>query len=472
VSLLIALSSSLGLFIVTMFIVQVTISTYGLRRRIPTLTEGNPQEFEWHAIVPALNEASVIETTAQGLLTFPGLHVWIIDDGSDDGTLAIAQRLANESGRVHVIARFGAESRQGKGRALNVAYQRILEWKVLQQQSGAPTERDDRTIIGIVDADGVLDPRTFEILAGSYCFANPAIGGVQQDVRMREIQQADRSQNSQRPRLLIRLQDLEFQASIAAIQHQRHRTGSVSMGGNGQWTRLTALKEITALDTQRWQSKRAHQKATYTFEGPWHGSLLEDFEVGLHLLMTGWVTRFTPGCWVSQEAVPTVGAYIRQRTRWCQGSMQCARYLPDLWCCSYIGPLALTEIVYYLIQPWLWIFGTLLFPLPLISVVTSFAKNPLQWFTWVASGGWVWCAMFVFIAVAPLTSWGFTYRIVRVRTDGIRTPRRHALMDGLGYVALVHLSYAIAWKALTRLVFARNGWVKTTHRPLAPAVPK
>jgi hypothetical protein len=45
-------------------------------------------------------------------------------------------------------------------------------------------------------------------------------------------------------RTLVRLQDMEFRAPIAAIQLGRRTTGTVGLGGNGQFTRLSGLIEI------------------------------------------------------------------------------------------------------------------------------------------------------------------------------------------------------------------------------------
>jgi hypothetical protein len=67
------------------------------------------------------------------------------------------------------------------------------------------------------------------------------------------------------------MQDLEFRTAIAAIQMSRGATGTISMGGNGQFTRLSALDSIAG-----------------PTGSPWRGSLLEDFELGVHLLTAGY----------------------------------------------------------------------------------------------------------------------------------------------------------------------------------------
>ena len=200
-------------------------------------------------------------------------------------------------------------------------------------------------------------------------------------------------------------------------------------------------------------------------------------------MMAGWRTRFLPRCWVSQEALPDIGRYLRQRTRWTQGTMQCGRYVPQLWRSAYVGPWALMELLYYLLQPWLWIVGTFLFPIPLIGAALTIADSPSAWGDWVANeNGWLWLVAFVVMALGPLTSWGFTYRrIYRTDTDAVwyldddgaehvawqpsseRPSRLRALGLGLAYVVLVQFSYAIAWRALGRVFLKRSGWAKTSR---------
>jgi 1,2-diacylglycerol 3-beta-glucosyltransferase len=464
-TLLIALASTFGLFVVSLFILHVISSTYLLRSEPARFPLGDPTEFEWHIIVPALNEAAVLDGTLARLSETTNAHVWVIDDASDDATPKIAASWGANNSRIHVVTRTAPNARTGKGAVLNTAYLAITDLRSTQDPEIVVSSM--RTIVGVIDADGVLDLKTFAVLSGTHCFADASVGAVQQDVWMRNADDAHPLEGASRWRnylgaTLLRLQDLEFRASIAAIQLTRNHTSSVAMGGNGQWTRLAALDDIVVLDASRWDSKRKDR--TNVQPGPWHGALLEDFELGLHLLMTGWVTRFTPGCYVAQEALPSLSRYLRQRTRWCQGSMQCMRYLPDLWRSSFVGPWALLELCYYLLQPWLWILATFLFPLPLFDAGRAFVRSPGDWASWVRhGGGWMWLVMFWGTAVLPLASWAFTYRAVRAHTEGVLVTRRRSLHDGFAYVFLVNLSYLIAWRSFGRLLLRRNGWAKTSR---------
>lgn len=474
---IIAVAAAFGLVVVGLFIGQVAYASFHLRHRSPRLLRGDATVFEWHIIVPALNEESVIGETVRALSSIqPRCRLWVVDDGSDDDTAQIARALAEADDYVHLVERRAPYARSGKSDALNAAYYRILEWRAKTADVNTPT----RTIIGVVDADGRLMDQTLDVLAGASGFADPQVGAVQQDVWMRNgfdrrpLPQKSRAANWMAS-LLLTLQDVEFRSAIAGIQSGRHGTQSVAMGGNGQWTRLAALDEIAAADAQ----ERMVTKGV-----PWHGALLEDFELGVHVMLAGWKSVFLPRLWVSQEALPSLSLYIRQRTRWTQGTMQCARYLPKLWNGAYVGPWALLETGYYLLQPWLWIVGTFLFPLPLIDVAQSFWNSPAAWLVWVSSAeGVMWVTMFWVIALGPLTSWGLTYRSVLAdpfdvdwQPDGdggevlvygtssqTSITRLQGLGYGLAYVALVQVSYVIAWKALVRILRAKSGWAKTAR---------
>ncbi|MDR2082869.1 MAG: hypothetical protein LBP35_04580 [Candidatus Ancillula trichonymphae] len=45
-------------------------------------------------------------------------------------------------------------------------------------------------------------------------------------------------------KLLVRMQDIEFRQSISAMRISRKYVGTVSIGGNGQSTRASALESV------------------------------------------------------------------------------------------------------------------------------------------------------------------------------------------------------------------------------------
>lgn len=60
-------------------------------------------------VVPSYNAADYLERSVRSILAAPGdFEVLIVDDGSQDDTLALARRLAEQDGRVRVIAQSNA----------------------------------------------------------------------------------------------------------------------------------------------------------------------------------------------------------------------------------------------------------------------------------------------------------------------------------------------------------------------------
>jgi hopene-associated glycosyltransferase HpnB len=104
------------------------------------------------AVVPARNEADVIERSIGSLLAqdYPGdLRVVLVDDASDDGTAARAAGLAGSAGRLSVVT----------GRPLPAGWTGKL-WAVSQgvEAAGAPR------FLWITDADIAHDPATLRRL--------------------------------------------------------------------------------------------------------------------------------------------------------------------------------------------------------------------------------------------------------------------------------------------------------------------
>jgi cellulose synthase/poly-beta-1,6-N-acetylglucosamine synthase-like glycosyltransferase len=240
--------------------------------------------------------------------------------------------------------------------------------------------------------------------------------------------------------LLVRMQDLEFRTAIAAIQLSRGVTGTISMGGNGQFTRLSALDAIAGPAGQ-----------------PWRGSLLEDFELGVHLLTAGWRTGFSLDTHVHQEGLYSLRRFLAQRTRWGQGTMQCMRYVRRIWASPHLTTLGAAEMLYYLAQPWMQLLGTLIYPVPLVLLAHRTATSPAEVGQWLADGAWVLFAVYGSFGLLPFVLWGPVYR-ARCEPD---LSRGRALLYGFGYALYIYTFYITSWRALIRLVRGRNGWTKT-----------
>ena len=398
-------------------------------------TKGQAADFEWHLLVPCLNEESVVaETVSAARTSFPTAHVWVIDDASHDRTGAIVRGLQDFDNHVHLITRVLPNARTGKGDALNAAYRQVGQFV------GDNPHRRQHTIIGVLDADGYLSDNTLELLAGPQAFGDEQTGGVQIEVWMK-------NRNDKRPRplngrwknlvgkILIHLQDIEFRTANSAMQLLRVKTGTVGMGGNGQFNRLSVLDHLAEGDGE-----------------PWGKKLSEDFELGLKILSLGYRTHYTRDAHVSQEALPYFRRLLTQRTRWAQGLLECASLLPRLRRAKVLNVAGLLELHFLMIQAWLSMTNLLVIPILTILAI-------------VDGGTWLWqstsqlltlFAAIIFL-VLPYAMWGPLYRI----RAGAKVGWLNSLGLGLLFLGYVYLTYVFYARAIGRMLTGRNAWAKT-----------
>lgn len=370
---------------------------------------------DYHIIfmVPCLNEEAVIGTSVERLLTLRGssLDVLVIDDGSDDRTATIVQEF--DDPRVHLLQRVAPNARQGKGEALNEAYRHIISGQI--RSDLAPKT----TLICVVDADGRLESQTLEEVLP--LFGSPDLGAVQIGVRI----------NNRHKNMLARMQDLEFVLYTDVFQRGRRHFGSVGLGGNGQFVRLAALSSLGPR--------------------PWTRNLTEDLDLGMRLHLDGWDINF---CWqaaVHQQGLVGVGRWIRQRTRWFQGHLQCWPLVP--WVLRNLRGFRRADVLYHITSPYLLLVGSLLtvaFGLWILRLVLAAATGNLEY-------SWWWLTAYL-VAFGPALAFGYVYR-KRERDHGISLPFAVFLMHI--YVLYSTLWYVAGWVATYRALLGRSSWSKT-----------
>lgn len=431
------LVQAFGLFVVVSFVGYVASIAVPYMRHRPG-ERGDASRFSWQIFVPCRDEDAVIASTLDRLrTTFAFAHVWVIDDDSEDATAAIVRQAAERDGHVHLVSRRRPDARVGKGASLNAAYRAMTAWLT-------PANDPSRTIVVVVDADGVLDPDALAYVAGAQAFGNPEIGAAQIGVRM-----INRDDGRPRPgrgavvnwlvRLLVRMQDLEFATTIAAMQFLRVRCGSVGLGGNGQFTRLSLLDQMAA-----------------EFGEPWHGALLEDYELGVHAHLLGWRVSYVHDVAVEQEGLTSLRRLLAQRTRWSQGNMQCARYLPKILGSPKVKTAGALEASYYLVLPFIQLAGVVLWP----AVLTSEAVAAIGYGG--GAGAWLgryWLLLLLSgtFGVLPFTIWGPLYRS--------RCEKGIGFLQGIGLGVAnwlyVFYMYPCSLRAFYRIVRRKGGWLKT-----------
>ena len=383
----------------------------------------NPQQprlaYRLAVLIACLNEEAVIGDTVSALLALaPGATVVVVDDASDDRT----GELAAAAG-ARVVRRELPDARLGKGAALNRGYRELLG-----EAAGAAGEDPDRTIICVLDADGRLSPAAVPAVLAR--FDNARVGGVQIPVRIRNLR-----------RFLARMQDLEFWGMSAIAQMARIRTRSVSLGGNGQFTRLSALQSVGL--------------------APWSDALTEDLDLGLELTLRGWELDCAAAVWVSQQGVETARALLRQRTRWYQGHMICARKAMGLWRSPLVARHTALETTLYLITPcFVMLPWSIAFTLGLAYLAYNLVHHSALPFDGVGVQALFYAGFWYLLTFLPPVVLGLLY--------ARRSEHEHtlsAIVKGHIHVFYAYINMAAGWRALGRIALGRNGWSKTARIP-------
>lgn len=275
---------------------------------------------DYFFIVPCVNEELVIYQTISSLLAIDkNCHIIAIDDGSTDNTYNIMQQFPEN--RCTIIKRELPNARQGKGVALNAA----LQWCIQEVK-----KRDlplDSVIVGVIDADGKLSHNAMNEL--NRAFSEKDVAAVQMRVKM-----YDDFKNT-----LQVAQDLEFFTVNNLIQKARVSTNSVGLSGNGQFFRLGPILETIG-------------------PNPWGTSLLDDYELTLKLMSENLKIAYVSNAYVYQEALSSTKLFIKQRSRWVQGNLDCLKYIRQVSSSTTLTSIQKLSIFYFLSQPFINLIAT------------------------------------------------------------------------------------------------------------------
>jgi cellulose synthase/poly-beta-1,6-N-acetylglucosamine synthase-like glycosyltransferase len=386
------------------------------RRRPPPAPDGLWFVF----LIPCLNEELVIGKSLDRLLALPGSNfgVLVIDDGSDDRTAEIVA--SYDPQRVWLLRRTAPNARQGKGEALNAAARYLTTSGVL---GGDRSDQD--VIVAVLDADGRIENNALFEVAGY--FADPKAGAVQIGVRMYNAKE----------RLLARLQDFEFVTFTEIFQRGRQRMGSVGLGGNGQFVRLSALRSLG--------------------DAPWTDCLTEDLDLGLRLLTNGWVNNYCPTTWVNQQAVTEIRRLIRQRSRWFQGHLQCWKRIPMVLR-SQLKTRPTFDLVQHLLSPALVLLMTAPVLLFVGTLTLATVTNPHGTFEALTAHGGLLLVLWYLTSFGLSSFYGFVYWLRDPGTGVVK-----ALAIGHVFTLYSYLWVPAGWMAVGRIVTRKRGWAKTAR---------
>lgn len=297
----------------TIFILVMSLPSYNKKPNIPIFNDNIDPNLFYYIFIPCADEEKVIKNTITKLLdmSFSGVAV-VIDDASEDGT---REEIASvKSDRLVVIERKHPNARQGKGAALNMALRYAIE------DAESKGLNFNNVVIGVIDADGHLSCNSFEVLGK--CFWDDTISAAQMRIKMKQPFSS----------FMQCVQDAEFFAINNHIQVSRRFSKSVGLSGNGQFFRLSHILQ-------------------HVGDSPWGTALLDDYELTLKMMLSNLKIEYISEAYAYQEALISVRRFIRQRSRWVQGALDCWRYAPDVLRSHKIDRYQKLDIFYFLTQP-------------------------------------------------------------------------------------------------------------------------
>jgi cellulose synthase/poly-beta-1,6-N-acetylglucosamine synthase-like glycosyltransferase len=352
-------------------------------------------------IVPARHEEAVLESTLARLLSgdHPAFEVLVVVGDDDPGTRDVAERVAARHPLlVKVVVDRSAP--KNKPKALNAA---------LPHAEGA--------IVGVFDAEDDVHPALLRRI--DQCFQRTDADVVQAGVQL---------MNFRSSWFAVR-NVLEYYFWFRSRLHFHAAQGFIPLGGNTVFVRTSILRAVGGWDQD---------------------CLAEDCELGVRLSAFGarTVVAYEPELVTREETPPTLGAFVRQRTRWNQGFLQ--TLFRGYWRRLPLRQQALG--VYTLAMPYLMALAWLLIPVAVATAVAVKAPVPVT--------------LLSILPALPVLS------VLAVELAGLKdfcrtygqrpSPRDYArLVLGLPVYQFV-LAFA-AGRAVAREALGARGWEKTAH---------
>ena len=240
------------------------------------LTTDFPENYPFVSIiVPAFNEAEVIQSSLSSLLElrYPYYEIIAVDDGSSDATYQMMKQFEGNHYGVRVSV-FRKEN-SGKADTLNYGIRR----------SKAP-------IVVCMDSDSRLTPDALRYAVGH--FRDPHVGAVAGNVKV-----------INRHNIWTKLEALEYIEGLNIVRNAQAfwKTVNVIPGPMGIFRR-TAIEGTGGYDSD---------------------TFAEDFDMTVKILADGWRIDYEPKAIAFTEAPEELLDIIKQRYRWSRGILQALR---------------------------------------------------------------------------------------------------------------------------------------------------
>ncbi|AEC51833.1 hypothetical protein PNA2_0918 [Pyrococcus sp. NA2] len=264
----------------TIFYILLIISS---RRGYPYSKDGSILfEPEVYVLIPAHNEESVISKTARSVLNqnYRNFKLFLINDNSTDRTREVMEEIKNLDPRRVVILDVPPERGGSKPKALNYALEIIEKFPKKPEY------------ILILDADYILPPNSIRKLVEIMENAPNYVIGVQGNVRPRNYKKNFIT-------MFVTLERL--------VGYNVAIEGDMKLNENGKCggtVLLLRLQHLLRLGKFR------------------EDSVTEDTDLWARAMISGYRFWYYHGVIGWEEAVETLGEYIKQRTRWAQGHFQ------------------------------------------------------------------------------------------------------------------------------------------------------
>lgn len=262
----------------------------GLHAKRNHLDACGPELPRTAVLIPAWNEAAVLETTIDQLmrLDYPSdrLRVYVVDDASTDETPdVLAGKMAQYPGQVvHLRREKGGE---GKAHTLNHGLALILDDPWMEA-------------LLIMDADVVYEPASLRKMARH--LADPDVGSVTAYIK----------EGTEGGTYLNRFVAYEYITAQAAARRTQHSIGAIACLAGG--AQLHSRANLVALGGRIDTSTLAEDTIT-TFETQ----------------LAGRKVVFEPHAIVWAEEPGDITGLWKQRLRWARGNVQVTRRYRKLW---------------------------------------------------------------------------------------------------------------------------------------------
>jgi cellulose synthase/poly-beta-1,6-N-acetylglucosamine synthase-like glycosyltransferase len=362
---------------------------------------GDPR-LSFSLIVPARHEQAVLGATLSRLaaIDHPAFEVLVVVGDDDAETAAVAQRAAKRHpDQVRVV--LDTSRPKNKPKALNRAL---------------PACRGD--VVGVFDAEDEVHPQLLRHVDAR--FAETGADVVQGGVQLMNYHSNWYSVRNV----------LEYYFWFRSRLHFHAAQRFIPLGGNTVFVRADLLHRAGGWDPD---------------------CLAEDCELGVRLSSGGArvAVAYDPELVTREETPATLGAFLKQRTRWNQGFLQVLR--KGEW---RRLPTTRQRLLarYTLAMPFLQAFIGLLIPLSFAATV--FARVPVL------------AALITFIPLVPVLAVLVMEAVALgelCRNYGFRARLRDYLRLALGTLPYHALLSLAAMRAVARELRGNRSWEKTTH---------